>query len=146
VKIIETDILILGSPERVWKVLTDFAKYPDWNPFIQKASGEAQTGARLKVRMVPPDGKPMTFQPTVRIASPGVELRWLGHLGFPGLFDGEHVFRIEQTGQNQVRFRQTEQFRGILVPLFPKTLYERTKRGFEEMNRALKETVEKPQI
>lgn len=142
-KIIEMDILIEGSPESVWTVLADFGRYREWNPFIQEASGEARTGARLKVRMFPPGGKPMTFQPTVRAVSPGEELRWVGHLGFPGLFDGEHTFRIEQTGRDQVRFTQMERFRGILVPLFPNSLYERTKRGFEEMNRALKEAVEK---
>lgn len=143
VKIIETDILIQGSPEIVWRFLTDFRRYPEWNPFIREISGDVKTGARLKVRIAPPGGRPMTFQPTVCTASPGAELRWIGHLGFPGLFDGEHVFRIEPVGQDQVCFRQSEQFRGILVPFFPSTLFERTKRGFAEMNRFLKETVEK---
>ena len=41
------------------------------------------------------------------------------------------------------RFRQSEQFRGILVNLFPNAMYEKTQRGFEAMNRALKERVEK---
>ncbi|GAK60463.1 activator of Hsp90 ATPase 1 family protein [Candidatus Vecturithrix granuli] len=142
-KIIETDILIQSSPAKVWMVLTDFQRYPDWNPFIQEASGEVETGARLKVRIAPPGWKPMTIQPMVCTVSSGAELRWIGHLVFPGLFDGEHVFQIEQAGQDQVRFRQSEQFRGILVPFFPSTLYERTRRGFEAMNQALKETVEK---
>jgi hypothetical protein len=142
-KMIETDILIRSSPEKVWLVLTDFRKYPNWNPFIREVSGEAEAGAYLKVNMTPPGGKPMIFRPRLCAASPGLELRWLGHWGFPGLFDGEHVFRIEQTGQDHVRFRQSEQFRGILVPLLPSSLYERTKLGFEEMNQALKKTVEK---
>ena len=84
----------------------------------------------------------MTFRPTVREASPGRELRWLGHRWLPGLFDGEHVFRIEPAEEGQTRFRQSEQFRGILVPLLPNTMYEKTRRGFEEMNRALKKRVE----
>jgi len=141
-KRIETDIMIRSSPEKVWMVLTDFSKYPMWNPFIREVSGEARTGARLRVRIEPPGGKAMVFRPTVYTASPGKELRWLGHLVFPGLFDGEHAFRIEQVGQDEVRFRQSEQFRGILVPFFPGTLYERTREGFEKMNQALKETAE----
>ena len=142
-KVIETDILIQGSPEQTWMVLTDFRNYPDWNPFIREASGEVKTGARLKARIAPPGGKPMSFQPRVRIASPGVELRWIGHLVFPGLFDGEHVFQIERVGQDQVRFRQSEYFGGVLVPFLPRMLYEQTRRGFEAMNQALKERVEK---
>jgi hypothetical protein len=85
----------------------------------------------------------MTFHPTVLDAVPSQRLRWLGHLWIPGLFDGEHDFRIEQASPGQSRFRQREQFRGILVNLFPNAMYEKTKRGFEAMNRALKERVEK---
>lgn len=85
----------------------------------------------------------MTFRPTVREALPARELRWLSHLWLPGLFDGEHVFRIEPPGEGQSRLRQSEQFRGVLVPLFPTAMYERTRRGFEAMNRALKERVER---
>ena len=116
---IETEITIRGTPEQVWSVLTNFQKYPDWNPFIREASGEVKTGARLTVRIHPPDGRPMTFRPTVREASPSRELRWLGHLGLPGLFDGEHVFHLEPAGAGKTRLRQNEEFRGMLVHLFP---------------------------
>jgi hypothetical protein len=143
VRSLDTEITIRGTPEQVWSVLTDFAKYPEWNPFIRGASGEAKTGARLKVRIHPPGERPMTFRPTVREASPRHELRWLGHLWLPGLFDGKHVFRIESAGVGQTLFRQSERFRGILVPLFPNAMYEQIRRGFEAMNRALRETVEK---
>lgn len=142
-KIIETDILIQGSADKVWRVLTDFGNYPAWNPFIQEVSGPVQTGARLKVRIAPPGWKAMTIQPTVCTVAPGAELRWLGHLGFPGLFDGEHIFQIEQAGRDQVRFQQSERFRGLLAPLLPGALYEKTRRGFAAMNLALKATVEK---
>jgi len=37
----------------------------------------------------------MTFRPTILKAEPNRELRWLGHLLVPGLFDGEHIFTIE---------------------------------------------------
>ena len=35
-----------------------------------------------------------------------------------------------------------EAFGGVLVPLLPAAMYERTRRGFDAMNRALKERVE----
>ena len=141
-KSIATEITIQGAPDRVWAVLTDFRKYPDWNPFIREASGDVTIGARLTVRIHPPDGRPMTFRPVVRQAAPGRELRWLGHLGFPGLFDGEHLFRLEPVGTGQTRFMQSEQFRGLLVPLMPQRVFDNTRRGFDEMNRALRDVVE----
>lgn len=140
--IVETEITVQGTPARLWSVLTDFATYPEWNPFIREASGEAKPGARLTVRIHPPGGRPMTFRPTVLAAVPGRELRWRGHLWRPGLFDGEHVFRIEPLGGDRTRFGQSERFSGILARLLAGTLYERTRRGFEAMNRALKERVE----
>lgn len=146
VKIIETDILITSSPEAVWKILTDFATYPEWNPFIQEISGEALAGARLRVSLVPPGGRPVTLKPLVLTALPGKELRWTGHLGLPGFFDGDHVFRIEPAEGDRVRFRQSEQFRGVFVALVPGKLFDMTRRGFEAMNRALKERVEKCHI
>jgi hypothetical protein len=84
----------------------------------------------------------MTFRPRVKQVSPGRKLRWLGHLFVPGLFDGEHAFRIELSGAGGIRFRQSEQFSGILVPLLPSQIYATTRRGFEQMNRALKDRVE----
>jgi uncharacterized protein YndB with AHSA1/START domain len=40
-KEIITEIEIDASPSQVWQVLTDFEKYPTWNPFIKKISGIA---------------------------------------------------------------------------------------------------------
>ncbi len=80
----------------------------------------------------------MTFRPTILKVDLKRELRWLGHLFIPGLFDGEHIFTIEPLEANRVRFVQRERFTGILVPLLAHMLETDTRRGFEEMNQALK--------
>jgi hypothetical protein len=54
----------------------------------------------------------------------------------------EHSFMIEQLDPNRVRFVQQEVLSGILVSLLGGTL-SATKRGFEEMNAALKTLAEK---
>jgi len=84
----------------------------------------------------------MTFKPKVLTAEPNRELRWLGHLLVPGLFDGEHSFTIQPLEDDRVRFIQREAFKGLLVPLFAQSLESNTRRGFEEMNHALKERAE----
>jgi hypothetical protein len=137
-KELNCEIDIQASDERVWQLLTDFASFPQWNPFIRRASGEPKTGTRLEVTMQPSGARGMTFRPTVLKAEPKRELRWLGHLLIPGLFDGEHSFTIEPLEANHVRFVQRERFTGILVPLFAHGLDTDTRRGFEEMNQALK--------
>jgi hypothetical protein len=137
-KQLRTEIEINAPAERVWQLLTDFASFPQWNPFIRRASGEPREGAQLQVYLQPSGAKGMTFRPKVLKAEPNRELRWLGHFLIPGLFDGEHIFTIEPLGAGRVRFVQRELFTGILVPLFARWLSKDTRLGFEEMNLALK--------
>jgi hypothetical protein len=144
VKEIRTEIDINAPPERVWSLLTDFAAFPTWNPFIRKATGEPKVGTRLDVSLGASGTKPMGFKPRVLNADANRELRWLGRLAIPGLFSGEHIFTIEPAGPSRVRFVQREIFKGLLVPLMARSLDTNARRGFEEMNQALKEKAETP--
>lgn len=141
---IVTTVDIDADAQRVWQVLTDFAAYPQWNPFIRSISGVPQPGAKLEVHIQPSGGKGMTFRPTVKVAEAGRELRWLGRLLLPGLFDGEHRFVISPLGAGRVHFEHGERFDGLLVPLLRRSLDRDTKRGFAEMNQALKVRAEQP--
>jgi hypothetical protein len=138
---LRTQIEVEATPERVWEILTDFDAYPEWNPFIQRIEGDAAPGSKLEVRIEPPGGRAMTFKPTVLEVAPGQELRWLGRVLAPGLFDGEHSLRIEPIDGSRVRFVQAERFTGVLVPVLGKSL-EKTQRGFTAMNEALKRRAE----
>lgn len=139
---IVTEIDIAAPAERVWTVLTDFASYPEWNPFITRISGDLSVGARLEARLVPLGSGGMTFRPRVIALEANRELRWLGRLGLPGIFDGEHAFRIEPIGPDRVRFVHSERFSGMLVPLARRSLDRGTRQGFEALNRALKQRAE----
>jgi hypothetical protein len=143
VKELRAEVEIDATLERVWHVLTDFSSYPDWNPFIRRACGPVQAGGRLEVNIQPSGASGMTFRPTVLKVEPHRELRWLGRLLIPGLFEGEHVFTLEALGDHRVRFVQREVFRGILVPLLSRSLDRDTQRGFDEMNTALKARAER---
>ncbi len=139
---LHSETAIQASPERVWNVLTDFAAYPEWNPFIPRITGSLETGSRLDVQLQPPGSRGVRMRPTVQAAEPPRELRWLGHLGIPGLFDGEHRFRIEAVGTDWVRFVQEERFTGLLAPLVLRFVERGTRQGFEAMNQALKARAE----
>jgi hypothetical protein len=137
-KEIHTEIEINSSGETVWRVLTDFAAYPKWNPFVRHVEGVVSVGARIQVYIEPSGGHGMLFSPTVLVAEPNTELRRLGHLWLPGLFDGEHSFSIEPLGDGHVRFIQRERFKGLFLPFLSKMVDGDTRRGFEDMNQALK--------
>ena len=139
---IKTEILINAQPEKVWAILTNFKSYPNWNPFIKSIIGDVKVGNKITARIEPPKAKGMTFKPKVLTFETNKELKWLGHLLFAGLFDGEHKFELIDNGNGTTTFKQSEKFAGILVPLFKNQLDDNTKKGFEEMNSKLKELVE----
>ncbi len=78
-----TEIEIAATPEQVWSILMDFIAYPQWNPFIRSISGVVKVGERLKIFVQPTGGKGMKFRPTLLVAVPNQELRWLGHFLLP---------------------------------------------------------------
>jgi hypothetical protein len=141
-KEITTKILIHAEPTIIWSVLTNFDDYPNWNPFIKSIKGEVEVGKKITARIEPPGAKGMTFKPTILAFQTNKELKWIGHLLFPGLFDGEHVFELIDHGNGTNTFIQREKFTGILVPLFKRMLEVNTIKGFEAMNEKLKELAE----
>jgi hypothetical protein len=139
---ISTTITIQASAEQVWTVLTDFESYPTWNPFIKLIEGDIQVGHTFKAMIHAPNNKPMVFKPRVLVFTKSKEFKWLGHLWFKGLFDGEHRFQLLENSDGSTALIQSEQFTGLLVPLFKSMLKKDTLEGFRLMNEALKKRVE----
>lgn len=138
---IASAIDISASAAQVWAVLIAFDDYPTWNPFVTRITGKPQESSRLLIRIEPPGRSGMTFKPTVVKVEPERQLVWLGHFLLPGLLDGQHELRIEARGE-LCRFHQSEEFRGLLMPLFGVAMLDATRRGFEAMNCALKRRAE----
>jgi hypothetical protein len=139
---IETEIEINGTATQVWEVLTDFGRYPEWNPFILRIAGTLQTGSKLRAVVQTPHFPKITIQPLLLKVEAEHELRWLGHWVVPKIFDGEHLFAIEPLGESKVNFVQKELFTGLLVPLLWRKMAGNILLGFENMSQALKKRVE----
>jgi hypothetical protein len=136
---IQTEISIRATPEKVWGILTDFSSMPSWNPFIRAISGSATTGNRLSVTLSPPGQSAVTVKPTVLVAEPNRELRWLGTILNRWIFAGEHYFLLQRTSDGATWLTHGERFSGLLAPLVMRgRLLSATKEGFAAMNEALK--------
>lgn len=139
---IHTTIDIDASPQRVWDVLIDFPRHASWNPFFAAVEGKPEVGSTLRIAARKDDGtEGMVFRPEVLDAEPGRRLRWKGKLFVRGLFDGTHDFRLEALEGGGTRFHHSEEFRGLLVPLFGGVLRD-TEVGFRDFNDALARRVE----
>lgn len=138
---ITSTIDIDAPPAQVWRVLTDLPNYGTWNPFIRESSGELAVGARLTNKLHPSSGRPITFRPTVLVADEDRELRWIGRLIMPGVFDGERSFTLTPLDGGGTRLVQSETFRGVLVP-FAGRMIAGTEQDFALLNDAMKRHVE----
>ena len=93
---IVTRIDIAAPPARVWAALTDAAKYDAWQPDL-RVLGRLEPGQSIEVQ----EGQgadAMVFHPVVLVARPGEELRWLGHIWLPRVFDAVHYLRLDAAG------------------------------------------------
>jgi hypothetical protein len=134
-------IEIDAPAERVWHALTDFGRYPEWNPFMPRVAGEPARRAELDV-LVRPDGvKAVRLRPRIVTFRPPKELRWIARL--PGLFAGEQRFVVEALGASRSRLIHEKRFRGLAVPFVRRVLDGPVKRSFDATGLALKAFVER---
>jgi hypothetical protein len=139
---IRSAIEIEAPLELVWSVLTDFSSYPDWNPIIRRLRGRPRAGGRILIRSQPPGARGIVHRPTVVAWSPPHELRWRATVLSARLFSGEHGFRLEPRDNGRVRFVQDETFSGLLVPLYARLRLPAKRRGFNQLNEALRDRAE----
>jgi len=143
VKEVRSEIEINSYPESVWKILTDFVTYDQWNPFINKIIGLPHEGDKIDIYIETPSGKKRKYSPKVTKVEEGRELRWFGKSSLPGFLNAEHIFIIEELQPQRVRFIQREVFDGLLAGFFGKGMDSDVKQGFDDMNYALKKHAER---
>lgn len=144
VRMVSTEIDIAASPARVWSILADTDRYPQWNPFMRRMTGALVPGGRIVVSLASGEGgagdDAIVFRPRVLAVQPGHELRWIGRLwSVPGLFTGTHRFVLHATEQGTV-LQQSERFSGLFLWFYD---VAPLRAAFGRMNVALKQQAER---
>jgi demethylmenaquinone methyltransferase/2-methoxy-6-polyprenyl-1,4-benzoquinol methylase len=140
---IAAEVEVDAPPERVWEVLTDFAAYPEWNPFMFAIEGTAEAGAHLQIAMQRRGGMVLRFGARVLVSDPPRELAWRGEGlrgQLPGLLRGERRVVIDPLANDRSRLRMRTTFGGLLAPLM--SWLENYHEAFAEMELTLKARVE----
>jgi hypothetical protein len=138
-KHISTEIMLNVPINKVWIELTDFSKYPDWNPFIRKVKGEIKEGNVIEVIFQLHGSDPFVFTPEIKLIKENDIFQWEGKLYLPGIFTGRHTFQFIKIETNKTKLIQQEDFNGILVPFFS---FDSTIEGFNLMNKEFKKRTE----
>ncbi len=138
---IETEIAIATAPHEVWGVLTDFAHYGDWNPFISRIDGEPRLGAKIKVYVKALGLPPMPLDAEIVTFEPDRELVWRSGLITKGLFDRDHILSLAPSGAG-CTLRQVQTFEGPMASTAAILGEGPVRHGLTRMNEALKAKVE----
>ena len=139
---LNTEAEIAAPRERIWDILVDFARYPEWNPFLVDVQGELGIGRELQVHAGSSEGRRYRFKPRISIIDPDRELRWQAHFMAKGLLHGEQFFVLKELSTDRTRLIHGGAFTGLLLKYMGGFLTD-TARGFVGMNQALKQRAEK---
>ncbi len=138
---LHTSIEIHAPPDHVWRILTNFARYPDWNPYFCRAIGRAALGEWVQVFCRTGEAQQTTLRCTVVRLEPERALGWQWHTLSPVIFRGEHTFTLEPLDGDGVQFMQSQAFGGLLAPLLARGGDE-TRACCESLGQALKARAE----
>lgn len=136
-----TQVTIKSNPAEVWRILTDFEKYPDWHPYIKRIEGTLDRKSIIKVIYKKNDNQEGVFSAYIIDNEVNKRLSWGGSLGF--IFRAKHYYLIEIVGADSVKLVQGEYWKGIFGGMYGNKIYEDTAHKFELMNNKLKEIAEK---
>lgn len=128
---VETTVAVDAPPEKVWAVLEDVERWPEWTASMSKVerldSGAFGVGSRVRIKQ---PGMPSAVWEVSRFA-PGASFAWTSKA--PGLNSfGDHRVTPTATGSSATLvFKQS----GAFAPLFA-FLFERRARRFVETEAA----------
>ena len=80
-------IEIQSTPDRVWEALTEFDKYPEWNPLLCRAEGNLAVGEKVNLT-ARSESKEMNLLCTVKTVESNRQFSWEFHVILPFLFRG----------------------------------------------------------
>ncbi len=136
-----TQIDIKAPPDEVWAVLTDFAAYPEWNPFLRELRGEAVEGCSLSLCIRSKRGDERQFWARILKFRAPAHLCWQAELIGGGLLRGECGFAL-QVCNGGTRVDQVVRFSGPLAALVRGNMAQEVHASAEAMGQALRARVE----
>lgn len=139
--ILTNSVTINAPPPVVWQILTDFAHYPEWNPFTPTVDCSGVVG------------EPVTLQAQVskngRLRTVSLYLtRWQPHEAVCWGADAWYLRvnrcqTLSPLPEGQTQYTNSESFTGLLAPLVIWTQRHNLMRGYRLAAAALKKEAER---
>lgn len=125
--------------ERVWAVLTDVARYPEWNPFTVSVETDFELGSPVDMR-VNLLGRGRTMRQVEYVTSyiEGSRLSWGVNVGPSWFITADRWQQLTDLGDGRTRYETVDEFTGIGVGFMLLLMRKHMARGFADVGRALK--------
>jgi hypothetical protein len=136
---IDTSIDINADADAVWRVLSDFSRFEEWNPMLRNLQTELAPGAMVRFEVLREGASSLKLKAKIVELIEARALAWRG--GPPGILTGEHYFNLEPLEDGRCRFSHGERFGGLLLPLVKGALKDAPSL-YRAMNESLKKRVE----
>ncbi|MGH8461314.1 MAG: SRPBCC family protein [Stenotrophobium sp.] len=139
--VIEKMLEIDAPAARVWEVITDVKRYPEWNPFMRECSTTFKPGdpIDMKVQLM---AKP---QPQREWVLEYVEGKRFAYNMKPvpgGTLASFRSHEVESLPDGRTRYRSYFYLKGWLMPVVRGLLGARLEKGFEGMTQGIKQRAE----
>jgi hypothetical protein len=130
------DIQIAASSEVVWEVLTDFDRWPEWNPEVESMSydGPLEPGSVFRWK-----AGPGTIVSTLEEIDRPRYVRWRGRTMTIGAI---HEWRLDER-DGGTRVETEESFSGVLARLLRRSLQKQLDGALEQGLEHLKREAER---
>ena len=137
-----TTLPIAASADVVWAVLTDFERWPEWNPSVPAIQGDVRLGSTLKLTLAMPGRPSAKVKAQVTELVPERRLCWHGNIGNDRVFAGTREFDLAPQPDGTVLVTHVEDVRGLLFPVFRAVMGPAIQQHHDNLTTALKERAE----
>ena len=148
--VIHSEADIDAPRDRVWSILTDLDRYPDWNPFTVRVRSTLELGAsvELRVRMMGglfgrwPGGWYQSQTEFVRAFEPGRKVAWGDDRMLGGKVTAIRTQWLEDLPGGRTRYVNEDAIGGPLEALVIRFFGSSMQLGFDRVAEALKARAE----
>lgn len=134
-----TRIDIHAPAEKIWRLLIDLPRWPQWNSTVERTVGNIERGAKVTVFVKQSPGRAFPLRVT-QLDAPH-RMVWAGGMPF-GLFTGTRVYELAAPVAGTAVFSMREDYTGPLAGLISKSIPD-LQPAFEEFAQCLKREAER---
>jgi uncharacterized protein YndB with AHSA1/START domain len=135
---IDHDLRIEAPAAVVWRVLTDFDAYGEWNPLSVGARCDLRPGGAIEMRVALLPGRLIKQVEYVNWVTDGAGFSYSMKPAPAGLLRSVREQYVEDLGDGSSRYRSHFQLDGPLSPVVGALLGHNLRRGFDGVATALK--------